>query len=122
MRGERRRGCGEEDVIVARAQKCRDRHDGVAARLVLDDHRLPPARAQPIAEEPRADVDAGARSEGDEELYCALRPSRLRRRWRGEQEERRQQAEGKDREMLQAAHGLLQIGTSNSPHYCGQSP
>jgi hypothetical protein len=80
-------------VIVIGADEGADRDEAVAARAVLDDHRLVPALGQSIGDEPRADVDAAARPQRHDELDRALRPC-LRGRRLCREEERSEQAEG----------------------------
>ena len=74
MRGERRHRRAEQDVIVVRAQERGDGDDAVAARAVLDHHRLVPDFRQAVGEEPHADVGAAAGAERQDQFDRALRP------------------------------------------------
>jgi hypothetical protein len=61
-------------MIVCGGDEGLDRDQSVGARAVLDHDRLAPARRQPVSEQPRADVDAGAGSERHDEFHRPLRP------------------------------------------------
>ena len=106
----------QQHVIVARAHHGVDRDDGVAAGTIFHHHGDAPARAQPICQQPRADIDPGAGTERHDESDRSLRPALLRhrrrslrglrRRGRRRQDERRNKAQGEQR-TLHAMHGLL---------------
>jgi hypothetical protein len=75
-------------VIVVGGQHGLDRDHAIAARAVLDHHRLAPAGLQAILNKPRADIGAGARTERHDESNRLLRPSLcLRQRPRRRQSE-----------------------------------
>jgi hypothetical protein len=93
MRSERSARCGKQHVIVVGADERADGDETVAARTILDDHRLAPAPAQTVGDQPRADIDAAARSERHDELDRALRPC-LRGRRLCREQKRGEQAEG----------------------------
>src|SRR5262249_24784558 len=73
----------QERVIVVGGYDGLDRDHAVAARTVLDHHRLAPACLQAVLNKARADVGAGARTERHDEADRLLPPSlRLWRWWR----------------------------------------
>jgi hypothetical protein len=78
-------------MIVVGIHECADRDDGVAAWAVLDHHRLAPARAQPIRQQPRPDIHPRSGAERQQKLDRTLRPS-LRRRRHDRKDNRRNQA------------------------------
>ena len=57
-----------------RADEGIDGDDAVAAGPVFDHDRLSPALAEPIGEQPRADVGAAARTEREDEFDRPRRP------------------------------------------------
>src|ERR1700724_3341347 len=95
-------------MIIVGAHEGADRDDAVTARTVLDHHRLSPARAQPLPDEARPDVDSRAGSERHYEFDRTLRP-RLFRRWRRRQQSRCDETQGKGKQSWHAAHHLPPI-------------
>jgi hypothetical protein len=69
----------QQRVVVVGAGECANGDETVAARTVFDHHRLAPARAQPIGEQPRRDIRCARWSERDDEPHRARRIG-LRRR------------------------------------------
>jgi hypothetical protein len=93
-------------VIVVRRQHGLDGDDAVAARTVLDHDRLAPAFLQPLLDQPRADVGAGAGAERDDEADRPLRPG-LRLRVRREPDQASEQGCGDGRDPVsERAHGM----------------
>ena len=80
MRGEGRGRREQQHMVVMRADDRRDRDEGVAARLILDHHRLTPLGRQLVGEHARRDVDAGAGAERNDEADRPRRPAFWRRR------------------------------------------
>ena len=79
-------------MIVVGGEECLDCHQPVGPGAVLDHHWFSPAHRQPIREQPRADIHAGAGTERHQEFDRPLRPSlrlglRLRRQQRDHSEE-----------------------------------
>jgi hypothetical protein len=93
-------------VVITRAQEAGNGNDPVAAGAILHHNRLPPSGAEPIAQQSRADIDAGAGTERNHELDRSLRPS-LRRRGRGVRYERCKHTQDEDKRARHAAHDLL---------------
>jgi len=60
-------------VLVVRTGKCVDGDEAIAARPVLDHHRLAPARCELFSEQPGGDVDPGGGTKRQDELDRALR-------------------------------------------------
>src|SRR5262249_51521939 len=63
----------QERVLVVRTGECGDGDEAVAARPVLDHHRLAPARRELLCEQPGGDVGAGGGTKREGELDRALR-------------------------------------------------
>ena len=74
MRRERRRRREQQHVIVVGADEGVDGDQAVAAGTVFHDHRLAPALAKTIRQQPRADIGAAARPERDDEFDWPRRP------------------------------------------------
>ena len=88
MRGEGRGRREQQDMVVMRADHRRDGDDRIAARLVLDHHRLAPFGRQLVGKYARGDVDAGAWSKRNDEPHRPRRPrGGLRERWRRAREQ-----------------------------------
>ena len=85
--GRHRQDAGRPEpqrMIVGGVDKGLDRHDAVAARAILDHHRLAPARRQAIGEQPGGDVAGAGGAEWHDEFDGAGRISLLRHRTVGE--------------------------------------
>ena len=67
-------------MIVVGADECVDGNERIAARAVFDDHRLSPALAEPVRQQPRADIRAASRPKRQEESDRPGRPLRCGRR------------------------------------------
>ena len=74
MRRERRCRRIEQRVVIAGADEGVDGDDGVTAGTIFHDHRLAPARRQPICEEPCADIRPAAGPERHDEFDRSRRP------------------------------------------------
>jgi len=61
-------------MIVMRADEGIDCDNAVAAGAVLDHDRLTPSLAEPIREQPRADIGAAAGTESEDEFHRPCRP------------------------------------------------
>jgi hypothetical protein len=49
-------------VVITTTDECVDGDDAIAPRTVLDYDRLAPPRGESIGEQPRADINSGARA------------------------------------------------------------
>jgi hypothetical protein len=78
-------------VIVMGAGEGTDRDDPITSRAIFYHHWLAPASAEPICEQPRADVDSRSRAERQQKFHRALRPA-LGKGRRSREQERREQA------------------------------
>ncbi len=99
----------QQDVIVVRTQERRDRDDAVAARTVLDHHRLPPLRRQFIGKQTGADVGGCARSERHDEPAPAGSAMPAPARARRLRSTQRRQAESPQIPMLEIASEVPQV-------------
>ena len=70
-------GANSKHVVVMRVDHRGDRDEGVAARPVLDHHRLTPLGRQLVGKHARGDVDAGAGTERNNELDRIVAASRV---------------------------------------------
>jgi len=78
-------------MIVMGADESADRDDPIGSRAVFHHHGLAPACAQPIRQQPSADIHSRSRTERQQEFNRALRPALCQRR-RPREQERREQA------------------------------
>ena len=90
-------------MIVVRADEGVDGDEPVAAGPVVDDHRLAPALAEPVGQQPGADIGAAAGAERDDELAPAASATLIRgaKALCAHRRERRDRAE---RDGEEAAH------------------
>src|SRR5581483_3228167 len=86
---------GDEQRVAVLRRLCRERRAerATGAGLVVDEHLLPPERAELLRERAREDVESAARGVGRDDLDGALGES-LRDRCRGEGERENSQAVG----------------------------
>jgi hypothetical protein len=61
-------------MIIMRVEHAANGENGIAAWPIFDDDRLPPLYGKLVGHQPGGDVDAGARSQRDDESDRALRP------------------------------------------------
>ena len=61
-------------MIVFRAEKCTDRKQAIGARLVFDNHRLPPARGKAIAHDTCRDIRRAGGTKRQDQPNGLLRP------------------------------------------------
>jgi hypothetical protein len=78
-------------MIVFRTEKCTDREQAVCARLVFDNHRLPPARGKAVAHDTRCDIRRATGTKWQYQTNGLLGPF-LRVGWRCVQRRRQQEA------------------------------
>jgi hypothetical protein len=61
-------------IIIGGSDESTDGDETVAARAVLDHHRLTPTHAQSVGKKTRADIDPASRPKCHNDLDGALRP------------------------------------------------
>ena len=108
MRGERSaRSCEQHVIVIGSGDESPDGDETVAARAVLDHHRLTPPRAQSVGKETCADIDPASRPKRYNHLDRALRPGA--RGLRGRQVHDRRKGD-EEKNGRRGYHARLNVG------------